>query len=158
MTTGADDYLLKPFDPDELKARVSNLLAQRTKLREKYSKQLLLESAEMKISGSQEVFLKSIKRIVSQHLDNSEFTAEDFSKEMGMSRMQLHRKLTALTGQSATSFVREQRLVKASQLLRSGEPVSQVAYAVGFSSLSYFTKNFKQAYGVAPSEYKMKSM
>lgn len=158
LTTGADDYLLKPFDPDELKARVSNLLAQRTKLREKYSKQLLLESAEMKISGSQEVFLKSIKKIVSQHLDNSEFTAEDFSKEMGMSRMQLHRKLTALTGQSATSFVREQRLVKASQLLRSGEPVSQVAYAVGFSSLSYFTKNFKQAYGVAPSEYKMKSM
>ena len=72
--------------------------------------------------------------------------------------MQLHRKLKALTGQSTTAFVRQQRLNRASQLLGRGEPVSQVAYAVGFSSLSYFTKNFKQEFGVAPSEYKQKSM
>jgi len=158
LATGADDYLLKPFDPNEVKVRISNLLAQRARLKEKYSKQLMLEPAAMKVESLQELFLKQAKEVVNKELDNSNFSTEDFSVEMGMSRMQLHRKLTALTGQSATAFVRHQRLVKASQLLNSGEAVSQVAYAVGFSSLSYFTKNFKREFGVAPSEYKLKSL
>ncbi|MFZ1807883.1 MAG: tetratricopeptide repeat protein [Cyclobacteriaceae bacterium] len=153
LTTGADDYLLKPFDPKELRVRISNLLAQRVKLKEKYSQLLLLEPAEMEVASAQDLFLRKAKEIVSAHLDDSDFSSEAFCAEVGMSRMQLHRKLKALTGQSATAFVRHQRLIKASQLLGRGEPVSQVAYAVGFSSLSYFTKNFKQEFGVAPSEY-----
>lgn len=156
LTIGADDYLLKPFDPVELKARISNLLEQRSKLKEKYAQMLLLEPTEMEITSSEELFLKTATEVVSKHIEDSGFSAEQFCSEMEMSRMQLHRKLTALTGQSATAFVRHQRLMRASQLLQAGEPVSQVGYAVGFSSLSYFTKNFKQEFGISPSEYGLK--
>ncbi len=150
---GADDYLLKPFDPKELKLRVSNLLQQRNKLKEKYTKLLSLKPADIEISSSQEVFLKEVMEVVNKNIDNSEFSVTQFCEAIGMSRMQLHRKLTAMTGKSASAFLRHQRLIRASQLLAAGEPVSQTAYAVGFESLSYFTKVFKEAYGVVPSEY-----
>ncbi len=153
LTNGADDYLLKPFDPKELKIRISNLLDQRIKLKEKYTRLLLLEPAEIEISNAEETFLKTVMEVVIKRIDDSAFSVEQFCSELGMSRMQLHRKLTALTGHSATTFVRNQRLVRASQLLVAGEPVSQVAYAVGFGSLSYFTRAFKEEYGVVPSEY-----
>lgn len=153
LTTGADDYLSKPFDPKELKVRVSNLLRQRNNLREKYTQLLLLKPADIQINSKEASFLKTVIEVVNEHLHNSTFDTEQFCSEVAMSRMQLHRKLTALTGHSATAFVRHQRLVRASQLLESGEPVSQVAYAVGFGSLSYFTRAFKEEFGRVPSEY-----
>lgn len=153
LANGADDYLLKPFDPKELTIRISNLLEQRAKLKEKYTKLLLLEPTEIEISNREEIFLKTVMEVVDKYMNDSAFSVEQFCSELGMSRMQLHRKLTALTGHSATTFVRHQRLVRASQLLASGEPVSQVAYAVGFGSLSYFTRAFKEEFGVVPSEY-----
>ncbi|MDN5213418.1 tetratricopeptide repeat protein [Fulvivirgaceae bacterium BMA12] len=154
LATGADDYLLKPFDPKELKVRVSNLLSQREKLKSKYSKLLLLQPAEIEISSTQESFLKQAMEIVNKHMDDSSFSAAQFCTEIGLSRMQLHRKLTAMTGHSTSAFVRHQRLIRASQLLAAGEQVSQVAYAVGFENVSYFGKVFKEEYGVVPSEYR----
>ena len=153
LTTGADDYLLKPFDPKEIKIRVANLLNQREKLKSKYDKLLLLKPAEIEISTAQESFLKQAMEIVNKHMDNSSFSTTRFCTEIGMSRMQLHRKLTAMTGYSTSAFVRHQRLIRATQLLAAGERVSQVAYAVGFENVSYFGKVFKEAYGVVPSEY-----
>ncbi len=156
LARGADAYLLKPFDPKELKIRISNLLDQRSKLREKYTNLLFLQPGEIEISSTEESFLRKAIEVVSNYLDDSSFTADQFGVEMGMSRMQLHRKLTALTGHSATAFVRHQRLVRASQLLEAGNTVSQVAYAVGFGSPSYFTKTFKEEFGRSPSEYGQK--
>ena len=153
---GADNYLLKPFDPNELRIRVVNLLEQRKVLKEKYGRLLMLKPHEIEITTSDESFLKQSLEVVNQHLDDPNFDIELFSKEVGLSRMQLHRKLTALSGLSATAFVRHQRLIRASKLLEGGESVSQVAYAVGFSSVSYFTKNFKKEFGVSPSEYAVK--
>jgi len=156
LTHGADDYLLKPFDPKELKVRISNLLDQRAKLKKKYTKLLLLKPDEIEISTVEESFLKTALDIVNKNMDNSAFSAQQFCSEIGMSRMQLHRKLTVLTGYSTTAFVRHQRMIRASQLLEAGEPVSQVAYTVGFESPSYFTKTFKEEFGILPSEHTLK--
>ncbi len=154
LTTGADDYINKPFDPSELKVRVANLLLQREKLREKFTRIIKLQPSELEITNPEEVFLKKIMEIVEAHLSDSEFTAEQFGFEVGLSRMQLHRKLTALTGMSTTNFIRQQRLTRASQMLTAGENVSQVAYAVGFGSLSYFTRSFKKHFGITPSDFR----
>jgi len=153
LTNGADDYLLKPFDPKELRVRISNLLDQRRRLKEKYTRLLLLKPTEIVISNAEESFLKAVMVVVGKHMGDSAFGVELFCSEAGMSRMQLHRKLTALTGYSATAFVRHQRMIRASQLLEAGESVSRVAYAVGFESLSYFTRAFKEEFGIVPSEY-----
>lgn len=153
LIKGADDYLLKPFDPIELKVRVSNLLKQRAKLKEKYARLLSLHPREIVIVSQDELFLKKAMEIVDKNLDDSDFTAEKFSVEMGMSRMQLHRKLTSLTDHSATAFVRHQRLIRAKQFLESGENVSQVAFMVGFGTPSYFTRAFKEEFGITPSQY-----
>ena len=145
---GADAYLLKPFESEELKTIVHNLIAQRQKLREKYSGSGTQEGHE----SNAHPFIQKSEQVVAQHLSNDTFTADDFAREVGMSRMQLHRKLKAMTGLSTTAFVRHQRLVQARTRLEQGESVSQVAYAVGFSSLAYFSKSFKEEFGILPSQ------
>ncbi len=150
---GADDYIIKPFNAEELRTRIENLLAQRKQLKIKFNKISFLSSQDIVISSTEEVFIKKLLTIIEQNLDQSEFTVDQLCHELATSRMQLHRKLKALTGHSASSFIRNQRLLRASKLLEVGEPVSQVAYAVGFSSLSYFTNKFKEQFGVVPSEY-----
>ncbi len=145
---GADAYITKPFDPEELKARANNLITLREKLRTKYA----AEEGITEQVAAKHPFILKCEKIVQNHLSNESFSVDHFTKEVGMSRMQLHRKLKALTGLSTTGFVRHYRLFKAKELLESGEPVSQVAYAVGFSSLPYFTKTFKEKFGFVPSE------
>ena len=150
LTMGADHYLAKPFDPAELKVIVNNLVTQRRKLQEKYTQSTQAESSfEESIKHP---FIEKCENIVLKHLSENEFSVESFAQEIAMSRMQLHRKLKSLTGLSATAFIRHQRLVSAKKLLEAGEPVSQVAYQVGYSSLSYFTSTFKDTFGVVPSD------
>lgn len=153
LNAGADDFITKPFYAEELKTRVNNILEQRRKLRKKYRKIVSLEENEIVLTSDEDVFLKKLVATIDQNLSNSEFGASELGKEMGLSRMQLHRKITALTEHSTSSFIRHLRLVKASKMLAMGESVSQTAYAVGFSSLSYFSKVFKEEFGKVPSEY-----
>ena len=153
LRTGADDYLTKPFVTDELIARIQNLLQQREKLKRKFQKIVRLKPNDIVIASTEELFLKKLLNIVDQNLDDGNFSVTQLSEAMGMSRVQIHRKLNALTGQSTTTFIRNQRLLRAAQLLEAGEPVSQVAYAVGFSSLSYFTSAFKEQFDILPSLY-----
>jgi YesN/AraC family two-component response regulator len=154
LETGADDYMTKPFDARELQTRVRNLIVQREKLRERFSRTVILKPKDIAITSPDEIFLEKVMAIVEDHLSDSEFTVEDFQKEIGMSRMQLHRKLKALTGHSASEFMRIQRLVRASEMLAQGySNISEVCYQTGFSSLSYFDRCFKKQFGVTPKEY-----
>ncbi|MVM39895.1 response regulator [Spirosoma sp. HMF3257] len=154
FSEGADDYLAKPFNPLELSARVENLLAQRQKLRERFSRELYLKPTHVQVSSAEEVFLQNAIRIVESHLSDSSFSIEQLADKLNLSRMQLHRKLKSLTNQAATEFVRHVRLQRAANLLaaRSGT-VSEIAFTVGFESLSYFSKSFREQFGVLPSDY-----
>ncbi|MEM9078652.1 MAG: ATP-binding protein, partial [Bacteroidota bacterium] len=117
LKTGADDFLTKPFDNEELKVRIQNLVAQREKLKAKYEQTLRLAPSKIKVQSPEETFIKRALEIVDEKLSNSEFTVEAFQKEMGMSRMQLHRKLKALTNFSSSEFIRDIRLQRAADLL-----------------------------------------
>ncbi|WP_271766643.1 ATP-binding protein [Aquimarina algiphila] len=153
LNTGADDYLLKPFNTKELKARIENLLQQRKLLKSQYKKIIDLSPSDITITNNEEIFVKKVITIIEQNLDNNNFGATELCKSLGMSRMQLHRKITSLTEYSTSSFIRYIRLQRAKDFLKIGETVSQTAYKVGFNSLSYFTTAFKKQFGSLPSDF-----
>jgi signal transduction histidine kinase/DNA-binding response OmpR family regulator/streptogramin lyase len=154
LELGADDYLIKPFDRTELLVRVRNLIEQRQKLREKFSRDLTIQPKDVVVSSYDERFLQRSIDIIEQHISDSEFTVALFSKKVGMSRVQLHRKLQALTNCSAREFIQILRLKRAEQLLqqRAGN-ITEIAYEVGFNNLSYFSQCFRRQFGKLPSEY-----
>lgn len=154
LETGADAYLTKPFEMKELKVRVHHLIEGRKKLREKFSRALSLQPSEIAVTFIDENFLNKVLTILEENLTNTDFDVDTFSREIGMSRTNLHRKLKALTDCSATEFIRVFRLKRAMSLLeqKTGN-ITEVAYAVGFNSVSYFNKCFKKHFGKAPSGY-----
>jgi signal transduction histidine kinase/DNA-binding response OmpR family regulator len=152
--TGAEQYVVKPFEIAELLARMNSLLAQRERLRSKFSREMVLQPSDVVVNNRDAVFLESIIKIIEDNLNQDSFTVEDLQREIGMSRMQLHRKLKALTNQSASDFIRNIKLKRAAQILRQpGIQIAEAAYLSGFTHLSYFSKCFKEQYGVLPSEY-----
>ena len=166
LETGADDYLTKPFDTKELRIRINNLIRIRRKLQERYSKgdfvsikrteenlsQPVEDKAE-KLSDLEEQFMCKVMEVIENHLSEEEFSPEQFAKELYMSRMQLHRKLKALTGKSTSLYVRYFKLLKAKKMIEEKQGnVSEIAYSFGFSSPAYFTKCFKEEFGIPPSE------
>ena len=158
LETGADAYVPKPFSSDELHARINNLIDGRKKLKEKYSRSLLVKPDVVAEPSMEEKFLLRVKKVVEEHLDDENFSVEELSKKVGMSRAQLHRKLIALTGKSASRFVRNYRLEHAYQLLENRVgTVSEIAYRVGYSSPAYFTKCFTEDFGISPSQVKKDS-
>ncbi len=154
IETGADDYITKPFNAAILKTKVKNLIALRKKLQSRYSQEVILQPREISITSVDERFLEKVKAILDEKLTRPDFSIEEFSIALHMSRMQLHRKLKALTGLSASDFVRSQRLILASRILiNSDSTISEVGYMVGFNDPSYFTKCFKESYGLTPTAY-----
>jgi signal transduction histidine kinase/AraC-like DNA-binding protein len=161
LELGADDYIPKPFDMKELLVRVRNLIEGRKKLREKYSSQLDLGAKKVELHVKKvkafsvdERFLQKALDIVDKNIASSSFGVEMFAHEVGMSTAQLYRKLTALTGYSPNDFVRHVRLQRAADLLsQQAGNISEIAYDTGFNNLSYFSKCFKEKFGVTPSEY-----
>lgn len=155
LEVGADAYIPKPFSSDELHARINNLIAGRQKLKEKYSRTMLVRPDVVHEPSMEEKFLMRVKAVVEEHLGNENFSVEQLSQEVGMSRAQLHRKLIALTGVSASRFVRNYRLEHAHELLKQKVgTVSEIAYRVGYSSPAYFTKCFSEDFGISPSQVK----
>jgi len=154
LSTRADDYVVKPFNVAELRLRIRNLIDSRKKLREKFSKELVVNPGEVVTTSADEKFLIKALKAVEDNMGKDEFGTDEFCIAINMSRANVHRKLKALTGQSTTEFIRTIRLKRAAQLLlqKTGS-VSEIAYETGFNNLSYFTRCFKEVYGVIPSEY-----
>jgi AraC-like DNA-binding protein len=154
LETGADDYLTKPFSIAELQARVNNLITQRKNLRRKYRKEFIFDAKDIAATPTDEKFLDRAFQVIENHISDYNFTVEAFAKEIGLSRMQLHRKISALTDQSANELIRSYRLKKSARLLaRKTGNISEVAYEVGFNNPSYFASSFKELFGYSPSEY-----
>ncbi|RPI66883.1 MAG: AraC family transcriptional regulator, partial [Ignavibacteriales bacterium] len=166
LETGADDYLTKPFDTKELQLRINNLISIRRKLQEKYSNVDFVPAKKIeenpsrpgeakvgKLSNLDEKFMSKVIEVIETHISEEDFGIEQFGEEVGMSRMQLHRKLKALSGKSATNFLRSVRLSKAKVMIKEQKGnISEVAYSVGFSSPQYFTRCFKEEFGYTPSD------
>lgn len=151
---GADDYLTKPFNTRELLLKIQNIVARQQRLREKLRGELLSAVPKVEVLSENERFMNKVKETILQHLADEQLGVASLAESIGLSRVQLYRKISALTGLSANELIRKLRLHKASQLLaQKWGPVSQVAYEVGFSNLSYFSKAFKEEYGVLPSQY-----
>ncbi len=154
LETGADDYLTKPFNVKELRVRVKNLIKQRQKLRERFRKELLLEPREIAVTSVDERFIKQSLDIIEENMSEQDFSVEMLGSELAMSRMQLFRKIKALTDQSPSEYIRTIRLKRAAQLIKSNYGnLAEITYEVGFNHPSYFAKCFRELYGVAPSEY-----
>jgi len=156
LQTGADDYLAKPFHTKELLVRMQNLIAQRQKLREKFSvtdSEPIKEKEELPLR--EKLFFNRLNEIIELHLAEEEYSIEDLSRDMAMSRMQLHRKLKALTTTSTSLYIRSIRLNHGKRMLEEGlYNVSEVAYLVGFNSPTYFSTCFSEQFGFPPSEVK----
>ena len=152
---GADSYITKPFHSKVLLARIENLLKQRKLLKKLFqgSQEAEQEIAESHLEDRDKQFLKQLHAIIQQNLSDSEFSVEDIGKQIGLSRVQLYRKVKAMTGSSVVDLLRKARLAKAKRLLETRSmSVSEVAYDVGFSAPSYFTKCFKEEYGILPGD------
>lgn len=156
LQSGADAYLPKPFHPRHLRVRIEKLIELRMSLRNKYLSRIYEERDEERLISEDETFLKKVSDLIQMRLTDSDFKVHDLELELGMSHMQLYRKLKALTGQSANEFIRTVRLKKATELLKTTHlNVNEVAYQAGFNSPSYFIKCFRKEFGVLPKLYSM---
>lgn len=159
LKTGADDYLVKPFDGDELIARIQNLIEQRKKLRELFSKKIIsITPDKVEVQSHENIFLEKVRSCITENLDNEFFSVVELANAVNMSRSQLHRKLKALTGEAPNELVRNFRLERALDLLQKGAGnVTEVAFMTGFSSPAYFSKCFSERYSYSPAEVRKKS-
>lgn len=153
LRRGADAYLGKPFNLAELRLQLRNLDQMQAKLRARYQSLAPPPPTEEPLFQLEDEFLAKAHQAVLDHLDDPEFTVTEFCKALAVSRTQLHNKLKALTGHSATSFQRTLRLQHAQNLLRATNlTVSEVAYEVGFNDPNYFSRCYREAYGLPPTE------
>jgi signal transduction histidine kinase/ligand-binding sensor domain-containing protein/DNA-binding response OmpR family regulator len=156
LETGADDYVTKPFNPKVLELKVRNLVRTREQMRQLFAnvKMLAIEPKKITLTSPDERFLQHALESIENHMSDPEYSVETLGKDVGMSRMQLYRKLKALTDHSANEFIRSIRLKRAAQLLEQNQlSVAEVTYDVGFTDLPYFRECFKKMFGVTPSEY-----
>ncbi len=149
---GADSYITKPFSGSVLLARIDNLLRSRAMLRSIFSGNSQKEEAEKMSLGTQDQsFVSRLRDIIQRNLGNSEFSVESLGNEIGLSRVQLYRKVKALTGQTPVEILRKARLEKARQMIEKTDlSISEIAYEVGFTAPSYFNKCFKDEFGMSP--------
>ncbi|MCM4150339.1 hybrid sensor histidine kinase/response regulator [Arenibacter sp. N53] len=153
--SGADGYLAKPFVTSVLKARISNLLTTKNRLRERFSEiGGIFSSSEITSNNLDEVFLDKATRNIIQNISNVDFKQEDLSKELGIGRSQLYRKINSLTGKNPSHFIRTIRLRYASELLQNSQyTIKEVTYMSGFNSTAYFSKTFRELFNMTPTEF-----
>jgi signal transduction histidine kinase/DNA-binding response OmpR family regulator len=157
LKTGADDYLVKPFDKIELQQRVHNLIQQRKLLREKYSQSIYISQSPKaeENTNPEDRFIQKVISIIENNMEDESFGVEELSQALFLSRFQLHRKIKALTNKSISVFIRSIRLQHAKSLLENGKGnVSEIAFRLGFNSVAYFSKCFNDEFGLSPSKVK----
>ncbi|QCX39079.1 response regulator [Aureibaculum algae] len=154
LTTGADVYLTKPFSSKKLKLHVQKLIELRRQLRSKYSQEFEIKAKDISVTSVDQQFFKRVQKVLDEQLTNPAFNSNTFVTAMQMSRMQLHRKLKALTGLTTSEFIRSQRLKLSLNYLKNSDlSVSDIAYQIGFNTPSYFIKCFKETYNCTPTVY-----
>ena len=157
LETGADAYIVKPFNLDILKRTIANLINSRRQLQLKFGRNDQLESQveEVALKSPDEKLLERVMKVINQNISNSDLSVDSIAAEVGISRVHLHRKMKELTGQTPHDFIRNIRLKQAARLLSNGDMnVTEVMYACGFSNLASFSTIFKKFYGMTPREYK----
>ena len=157
--TGADSYLTKPFTGSLLLARIDNLIHSRTLLRSLFSGNSKEEEKEEEMLGTQDqTFVTRLREVIRDNMGDSDFSVERIGEEIGLSRVQLYRKVKALTGQTPVELLRKARLERGRRLIEKTEKsVSEIAYEVGFTSPSYFNKCFKDEFGISPGAMREKA-
>lgn len=157
MSVGADDYLTKPFNMDLLYLRIENLIKWHNATPASKAGKIQPELKPMEITSLDEELVRKATEYVEKNLRDSSITVETMSQELGMSRVNLYKRLLSITGSTPSEFIRQIRLRRSEQLLREGQySVSEVAYMVGFNNPRYFSKYFKEMYGTMPSQYSRK--
>lgn len=151
---GADSYMSKPFNFDMLMVRIEKLIEQQEKRKQEFRKNIEVNPGAITITSLDEQLIQKSLEYLEKNMDNPEYGVEELSRDLGMARMSLYRKLQSITGDTPTDFIRSIRLKRAAQLLQGSQlPIVEVANRVGFSSPSYFSKCFKEMFGMLPKQY-----
>jgi signal transduction histidine kinase/ligand-binding sensor domain-containing protein/AraC-like DNA-binding protein len=154
LETGADDYLVKPFIAEELMVRSKNLIEQRLRLKERFSREIHFPFKDLSTNKADDLFIQKLMTIVHDNLSEFGFNIDNLSDKLGMSRMSLHRKIQGLFGQSPGNFLRTIRLKRGAELLKNKTGnISEIAYEVGFENPNTFSRNFRRQFGISPSEF-----
>jgi YesN/AraC family two-component response regulator len=157
---GADDYITKPFSSAYLEARIDNLLKLRKQLQELYRSSLtsgVISPTKPNVVSQDDIFIQRIMKYIEENIDKSELTIEDIALHIGFSRSAFFKKLKSLTGLAPIEFLKEVRIQRAAQLIETGEyNFSEITYMVGINDPRYFSRCFKQKFGLSPREYKDK--
>jgi DNA-binding response OmpR family regulator len=152
--SGANDYITKPFNFEILQARIRNLIAERQAFMKHFPKLLDVKASDIQVTTHDEKLIRSTIEIVEKNLANKDFSVEELSRILGMSRVLLYKKLLALTGKTPIEFIRTIRMQRAAQLLEKSQyTISEIAYQVGINNPKYFAKYFKDEYHMLPSNY-----
>jgi AraC-like DNA-binding protein len=155
---GADEYIMKPFEPDELRARIKNLIEQRKRLHEHFQKRGIFELDQTTITSVDKRFLQKAFEIINQNVSNSSFAVEAFADNLAVSKSLLRKKIVSLTGEPPVELIKRIRLKKAAELIeKKFGNLSEIALEVGFNNPAYFSECFKKQFGVSPSQYQPKN-
>jgi len=158
LQSGVDQYLTKPFSLSILKQSLSSLLFNREKLRYYYTNNIYRVEPESKFGNQEQTFITKMNDIIKKNVENPKFSVEDLADKLGVSRVQLYRKVKAIIGINISDHINNVKLEKAAELLKSNEMnISEIAYSLGFSSPNYFSTAFKNKFGISPKEYKTSS-
>ena len=158
IESGADAYITKPFSISLLLARISKLIEQRDKLREKFSNEPGMVHAAICTNNKDSKFLAKLNEMLNEHMVETEFSVDDYANLMGLGRTVFYKKVRGVTGYSPNEFIRNFRLETAAKMLKETDmSITEVYCAVGYNSLAYFSNSFKTLYGVSPSEFKNRS-
>jgi signal transduction histidine kinase/DNA-binding response OmpR family regulator/ligand-binding sensor domain-containing protein len=154
LETGADDYLIKPFNEKELLARINNLIIQRRSLREKYLREAEINPTEVAVTSLDKKFIENVMDYVEENLSDPQFSVDNLVSKLAVSRAQLYRKFSSILGEKPNEFIRKYRIKRAAELIRKDfGNITEIAFEVGFNNLSYFSKCFKNVYKITPHEY-----
>jgi CheY-like chemotaxis protein len=156
-STGADDYIMKPFDSKVLQARVINLIEQRKTLREHFKKEGLFSVDDKELTPVDKIFLQKVVKVVNNHISDTLFGVELFASDLAISRSLLHKKLVSLIGEPPSELIKRIRLTKAAKLLenKTGN-ISEIALEVGFNNPAYFADCFRKQFGELPLKYQQR--